>query len=213
LKTEHAALFDLDGTLIDSAAEITWAVNVVLSQYSQQLLTIDQVAPLIGQPGEKLFRQTDFGLDRAVLVREFRNVLRESPEGLAVAFPFVEQLLEVLQESGIRLAVVTNKPTDLAEHVLRRQGLLGIFNVVQGVTGLSPKPSPQMVLTAMKKLNAKTGVMVGDMESDVKAGNRAGLVTVAIAPEIGRRRQLQSCGANFNYESFRELFCNWKRHW
>lgn len=173
------AIFDLDGTLVDSAGDIHLAANTVRSAHGLPSLSLSEASALIGLPAAALFSACS--ADPDPLVREFRTVLADVTGTHTTVFPCVEQVLTELQSRGWRLAVATNKPGALAQTVLEKVGLAQYFDVVQGADGLPPKPDPAVVAAAMGAAAHRTGVMIGDTTMDIEAGKSAGAATIAVA--------------------------------
>jgi phosphoglycolate phosphatase len=186
----RAVLFDLDGTLIDSAPDITAAVNELLSHSNRGPLTLAEVTSMIGNGVEKLveraFAATGGALAPAALLREqmamvdvYANHLTE----LTVPMPGAIDVLESLHGDGTLLGLVTNKPQRFIETILDHLGMSSLFGaVIGGDAGVTKKPAPDMLLAAMQQLGVEPWdtVMVGDSTSDVEAARAAGVPAVIV---------------------------------
>jgi phosphoglycolate phosphatase len=186
----RAVLFDLDGTLIDSAPDIAAAVNELLSHSSRGPLTLAEVTSMIGNGVEKLveraFAATGGALAPAALRREqmamvdvYANHLTE----LTMPMPGAIDLLEALHGEGTLLGLVTNKPQRFIETILDHLGMSSLFGaVIGGDAGVAKKPAPDMLLAAMQQLGVEPWdtVMVGDSTSDVEAARAAGVPVVVV---------------------------------
>lgn len=178
-------LFDLDGTLVDSAAGIAHALNTSLQAVGLRRFELDTVRGWVGDGPDALIR-------RALEACELRNInlmamaahLRESfdavtlrePMSEGAAYEGVPELLHTLS-ADYPLAVVTNKPTPLARAVLDAAGLLGAFDSVHGAdTPAQRKPSPLLIQQACARLDVPVAeaLMVGDGPADLLAARAAG---------------------------------------
>lgn len=174
-------IFDLDGTLVNSALLIELAVQETLIKNGLECLPDGYISSMVGRPPADFFsKYTDLSLIER-LVSDFRSLLETEPFLSPKVYPGAFELLEEIKRRNLQLAIATTKPTGLATRVLNSVGLLPYFSHVQGSESLPPKPNPASLLQCMKKLHAKTGVMVGDTEDDVMAAKRAQIPSVVIA--------------------------------
>lgn len=170
------AIFDLDGTLLNSVQDITKATNYVLLQYSVRQLSEESIRPLIGLPASKIFETAGLAeLNIANAIEIFRDHLRQHAGDSSTVYPTVTAELEKIQSSGMAMAVATNKPTELAIKVLERSGLLNFFDFVQGATDMRAKPSPDTLQECMRMIGVEPDqtVMIGDSEVDFQAAKTA----------------------------------------
>jgi phosphoglycolate phosphatase len=191
----RAVLFDLDGTMLDTAADITSALNRALAEQSLPTLARSEVRELIGRGVSPLIERAleRFGAagraaDATLLLERFHHHyerIHEHGEIQTRVYPGVARGLAELHALGLRLAVVTNKPRRIAVDLLTRMSLSQwIEVVVGGDSGLPRKPHPQPVLTACEALGvpAAEALMVGDSQTDVLAARAAGLAAVICVP-------------------------------
>jgi phosphoglycolate phosphatase len=191
----RAVLFDLDGTLLETAADITRALNRALAEQSLPTLARTEVSALIGRGVPALVESAlaCFGAagragDATLLLDRFHHHyarIHELGEIRTRVYPGVAHGLAGLQALGLRLAVVTNKPGKMALELLTRLGLSQwIELVVGGDSGLPRKPHPQPLLTACELLGVSPGqaLMVGDSQIDVLAARAAGLAAAVCVP-------------------------------
>ena len=184
-------VFDLDGTLIDSARDVGEAVNRVLADHG--LAPVDEATQrsLMGEGGRvrtrKAFALRGVSLDEATLgarVRDFIRYYAERPVVHTRPYDGVAETLAALAASGVRLAVCTNKYEESARDVLSRLGLMATISEVAGADTFDVrKPDPGHVLKLLARMGADpaAAAMVGDSVHDVQAGRRAGLPTVAVS--------------------------------
>jgi len=186
-------LFDLDGTLLDTAADISVALNRALSELRLSNFAESEVRALIGRGMAMLIERAVARLavageaaDAARLLERFRfhyERISAGDEMRARAYPGVSDGLDALRALGLQIAVVTNKPRELTVGLLTRLGLARwITAVVGGDSGLKPKPHPEPLLRACALLGATPAhaLMVGDSQTDVLAARAAGLTVVCV---------------------------------
>jgi len=185
-----AVLFDLDGTLVDSAPDIAAAVNELLSTRKLQPLDLAQVTSMIGNGMEKLveraFAASGMPLGGADLERAQKDMLpiylRHTTE-FTKLYPGVRELLVTLQADGVALAVVTNKPQAATQDVLDHFGLSAMLGAVIGGDAVAhKKPAPDAIILALDRLGVTTAdaLMVGDSAADVGAARAAGVPVVLV---------------------------------
>ena len=189
----RAVLFDLDGTLLDTAADISVGLNRALAEQQLTSLPVAQVRVLIGRGVPTLIERVVARLaaageppDAALLLERFQfhyERIHECGQIQTRVYPGVAAGLTGLHALGLRLAVVTNKPKKAAIGLLTRLGLsqwIGV--VVGGDTGMHRKPHPQPLLSACEELEVRPAqaLMVGDSLTDVLAARAAGLAVVCV---------------------------------
>ncbi|MDW8294840.1 MAG: HAD-IA family hydrolase [Aquificaceae bacterium] len=172
-----AVLFDLDGTLIDSYRDIGIHLNRTLKDFGKPQIDIEGVRHLIGGGARELLRNffTDGLLEEALEV--FRGYYLAEPVIHTRPFKGIQEVLERAKDRGVRLAVVTNKMEELSRLILKELGLMDyFFLLVGGDTYSEKKPSPLPLLETLKVLGVspREALMVGDTETDLKAGRLAG---------------------------------------
>ncbi len=200
-------LFDLDGTLLDSAVDICGAVQQVLSAHVPEPLPFDYLKSFVG-----------FHLD-AVFTQVLPNASRDQLDGLIQSykatylgrghvstrvFPGVRETLESL---GGRKGTATTKGTPTTRAVLEQFGILSYFDHVQGTDGFPCKPAPDVLLRSIDALGAKPEdcLFVGDSETDMEAGRRAGVRTCAVRYGYGNPARLAAWKPDFWVSDLREL--------
>jgi len=186
----QAILFDLDGTLIDSAPDIASSVNALLAQYDLEALMLDQVRSMIGDGVRKLveraFAARGITLDVPGLDERHARMMVIYADNLTGATTLLDGAVEVLTryyQAGVTLGVVTNKPEGFSRTILEFFGLSGMIGVVVGGdTGPTRKPAPDMVLHALAQLDITPvrALMVGDSPADIDAAFAAGVASVAV---------------------------------
>lgn len=184
----RAVLFDLDGTLIDSAPDLAGAGNDMRAARGLPVLPLEHFRPMVGagargmlgralqvQPGDPDFE----ALREEFLQRYEARMTRETR-----VFDAMRPVLAALRDAGLPWGIVTNKATRFCEPLVRALGLLDeAAALVCGDTTPHAKPHPEPLLEAARRLGlaAAECVYVGDDLRDVQAGRAAGMLTVAAA--------------------------------
>jgi phosphoglycolate phosphatase len=174
-------IFDLDGTLVDSAPDLLRAVNGILAARGGAPLTLVEVRSMIGDGAAQLVRRAFDARslpmdDPAAALREFFALYRADPTANTMLYDGVPATLAALQARGLGLAVCTNKPENPSHEILRRLGIAGFFTrVVCGDTHPFRKPDPRMLtgLLAEFGVNPPHALMIGDSEVDAATARAA----------------------------------------
>jgi phosphoglycolate phosphatase len=181
-------LFDLDGTLVDSVADLGTAVNLLREELDLGPLPIDQVRDYVGDGATMLVRRA---LPENVFseqhLRRFLHLYDEHLLDQTVLYPGIGDFL--MAHQGKNMAVVTNKPYDMTLRLLYELGLTAFFTSIVGANGSLPKkPDPAPVFMALRDMRADVehAVMIGDHHTDLRAGHAAGVKTCFCAWGIGR---------------------------
>lgn len=205
-----AVLFDLDGTLLDTVADIALALNRAMAEYGCKPPAEDDVRRMIGRGAAILVERATAAhsgaideVTQAALVERFFHYygeLEELNEDRARPYTGAAESLHILHDAGLRTAVVTNKQHRFASALLNRLGLSAwVDAVVGGDTCARRKPDPQPLLFACESLRVSPSesLMVGDSANDVEAAHAAGIpvVCVSYGYNEGRDPRTLDCGA------------------
>ncbi|OZI62733.1 phosphoglycolate phosphatase [Bordetella genomosp. 11] len=186
MKFFQAALLDLDGTLLDSVPDLATAANAMRMELGMPPLREDVIATFVGKGVDRLVQRTLAGaqehgdLDPDLYARARTSFSRHYHlvnGDKAVIFDGVLDGLKTMRDQGLKMAVVTNKPTEFTMPLLQRTGLAGFFAaVVCGDTCARKKPDPQPMLHACSLLGVspERAVTIGDSINDSQAGRDAG---------------------------------------
>lgn len=199
----RAVIIDLDGTLLDTAADLAAAVNLVLAELGRPVLPQSVVAAYVGKGAEVLVhRALGGGLDARVDAATHERGLHaflghyRVTNGLhARAYEGVHEGLAALRGKGLRLACVTNKPQAFADPLLERCGLREAFELVLGGDALPlKKPHPAPMRHAARALGATPAevVAIGDSVNDALAARAAGMAVLAVPYGYNEGRDVRS---------------------
>lgn len=181
----RAVLFDLDGTLVDTAPDLVAAINRVRRDDGREPLPDAALRPLVSKGGRALLACAYPDLDEADQLARLPRFLAAYAQALAHhsrPFPGIEALLAALEADGIRWGIVTNKPEALARGVVAGMGWAARCAVLVGGDSLpqcKPDPAPVRHAVAGLGLAAEDCVYIGDDARDIAAGNAAGMPTAA----------------------------------
>ncbi|WP_353857356.1 HAD-IA family hydrolase [Azospirillum formosense] len=182
-----AVVFDLDGTLIDSARDMTRVLNRTLSRFARPALSEAHVRGMVGDGSAALVRQafaaTGDALDdealRTALAAYLDDYLQDDEP--PVLYPDVPETLAALAESGVRLGLCTNKPERITRKLLAGLGLSPLFGALAGGDTLPvKKPDGRHLSWVVEALGGGSAAMVGDNRNDVAAARAAGVPVVAM---------------------------------
>jgi phosphoglycolate phosphatase len=179
-------VFDLDGTLIDSAADLAAAVNGMLARFAARPLALAEVRRMIGDGTSALVARAlaargREGVDAAEAHRLFLEHYAAQATVRTRAYPGARGALEALGAASIALAVCTNKPARLTGTILGALGLADCFARVVGGDSLPwRKPDPRVLLSILADFDAAPAstLMVGDSEVDAATASAAGVPLV-----------------------------------
>ncbi len=200
-------LFDIDGTLLDSAPDICGAQSEVLAAAGCTSVTFEFLRSFIGLELRALFRSvipniTDVEL--AKLSEQYSASYRARRHTGTRLYPGVREALAVL---GGRKSTATTKSTAGTKTVLEYFGLLQHFDHVQGSDGIRCKPAPDVVNAAIAGLGARPEdcVLVGDSPADMEAGRAAGVKICAVTYGYGNPAELAKWRPDYRVSDLREL--------
>jgi len=180
------AIFDLDGTILDTLEDLTGAVNHVLAQFGYPFRTLDEVRQFVGNGIHRTLEQAvppGTGADLVdQLYQAFTPYYQDHCADRTRPYEGIPELLRALRENGISTAVVSNKG-DMAVKALCARYFPGLFDAAVGERpGVRRKPAPDGVLELLRSLNVpkEQAVYIGDSEVDVETARRAGLPCIGV---------------------------------
>jgi phosphoglycolate phosphatase len=182
--------FDLDGTLLDTGADLAAAVNHALALIGRPTLPVDRIKPFIGR-GARLMLERALGAtggsNGELLDELYPRLLEHYAANLCVEtqpYPGLLGALDDLAARGVRLAVCTNKREALARSLIETLGLTGRFSAIVGGDTLGPdrlKTRPDLVIEMMRQAGGGRTVFLGDTENDTGAARAAGIPSISVS--------------------------------
>jgi len=190
MNIRSVALFDLDGTLIDTASEISDAVNRTLADFGLAEVQEQQVRDWIGHGTGWLMQQAwksraskENAEEWATVMGRFVHHYHETAGTRSHLFPYVAEVLAGLKGAGVAIGIVTNKEGRFTDRVLSAHGLSQTFDVViSGDTLPTKKPDPAGLLKAIADVQSDLphALFVGDSQIDVQTARNGGLTVWAV---------------------------------
>jgi N-acetyl-D-muramate 6-phosphate phosphatase len=178
-------LFDLDGTLVDTAPDLGHALNLQLIRHGKSPLSDAEIRPFASH-GSRGLIGLGFGItpqdDNFIAMRDeylalYDTVFTRSP----ILLPGIDALLNIIEQKDLSWGIVTNKPRRFTQPLIKSMALhKRAACVVSGDDAPQPKPSPATLLLACEQIGVKPQncIYVGDAERDIQAGRAAGMQTV-----------------------------------
>ena len=181
----QAVIIDLDGTMLDTAADFLLAINLMRAEFRLAPLALETIKVMIGKGSEHLIRQVlalDFSptesaqhFDTALAAYQ-RHYLQVNGNA-ATLYPDVIAGLQAMRAQGLRLACVTNKPLAFAQPLMKQQGLAEYFELIYGgdsFTRKKPDPMPLLAVCTEFALLPAQVLAIGDSSNDAEAARAAG---------------------------------------
>lgn len=219
---DRAVIFDLDGTLVDTAPDLMRATNHVLVEKGRRPISMDEVRAFVGHGARSLITrglkatgELPDGYDVEPDYERFVAYYSANIAGGSMVFPGLVKLLDRLKDDGFGLGVCTNKLEGLSVQLLDALDLARYFGSVVGPDTLGiAKPDPAPFYEAVKRLelDSPRALMVGDSETDILTARNAGVPVIAVpfgytprpVQEFGPDRMIQHFDEA--YEAIQDLF-------
>jgi phosphoglycolate phosphatase len=209
-----ALIFDLDGTLVDTAPDLHTTLNAILSREGRPAVDIKELRHLVGRGARNLiaeaFRRTGAPLDAGRIEVLYDVFIKDYSSHVAAAsrpYPGVVETLERLKNDGMRMGVLTNKPHGPTQELIAQLGLDGYFGAVTG-QGRKPyiKPDPRLFEDMLAELGGRDGgvVMIGDSITDVETA-RGGNAPVILMSYGYTPEPAATLGADLVLDHFRDV--------
>ncbi len=208
----RTVLFDLDGTLADTAPDLAHVLNLLLAEEGKAVLPYETIRPVVSHGATALIRLGFGAIADAELERLRQRFLALYTDNLVrhtQLFPGMVELLAELKRRGLNWGIVTNKPAFLTDPLVANLPLPSPpASVVSGDTTTNRKPHPEPMLLACTQAGSQPAqcLYVGDAERDIEAGRRAGMKTlVALFGYISQDDRPERWGADGLIRSPREV--------
>ena len=205
-------VFDLDGTLIDSAPDLHAALNRLMETLGRRMLALSEVILMIGDGVPMLVTralQATGGVpdDYDEILEQYHAIYGAAVAELTAPFPGVPETLGVLQQAGHRMGVCTNKPEAATHAVLEALDLAGFFAAIAGGDSLAVrKPDAGHLLGTLEMLDStpERAIMIGDSHNDIQVAVNARVRSIAVS--YGYRRQpVEELGADIVVDNFADI--------
>lgn len=207
----QAVLFDMDGTVLDTLADLTNAVNHILDEYAMPRRTPREVASFLGNGAAKLLgKAVPAGTSDARLaemLRVYQPWYDSHCAILTAPYPGILTLMKSLREAGVKQAVISNKQ-DSAVKRLAAEHFPGLLETAVGESAaVRRKPNPDAVLAALREMDVapEDAVYVGDTEVDLQTAENAGLACAVVGWGFRTEDELRAAGAERIFHSAEEL--------
>lgn len=199
IKKIKCAVFDLDGTLVNTIEDLGIACNTLLKKYGRTPKWTDaDYKKFVGNGAKKLveraFEETLSEDELNNIYNEFKALYNQIKLDHAHAYDGIEEQLHILKNMGIKLCIVTNKPNEAAKDMVYHIFGKDCFDVIIGATDIAPaKPNPKATLDALKQVGCKPeeAIYFGDSGVDMKTAKNA---------------KIEAVGVTWGFRSFEELF-------
>ena len=210
-------IIDLDGTLADTAQDITDAVNYALKPFGTKTYSVEETKAMVGSGISKLLEslippsitaRSDTSIEKEnagkIVTGRFLEFYSNHLLDNTVTYPFVRETLEKL--GGYKKVVLSNKREAYSCEILEKLEIAQFFNAIWGSDSVrEKKPSPAAVLDLLSRFNVskEETAIIGDSNFDIEAGIAAGIKTIGVTYGFRSRESLN--GADYIIESFDEL--------
>ena len=209
-------MFDLDGTLVDSVPDLTFAVDEMLKDLGRPIAGLEKVKNWVGNGAAMLVKRA---LSQQMVPMAIDEALYQTASDLffqhyqqvngrkSVLYPKVSETLVQLRETIPYLALITNKPEQFTQPLLDHHGLPRFDVVICGDTLAKRKPDPEPVIHCLNFLGCKAteSVMVGDSLSDIKAAQGAGVPVICVEYGYNQGEDLSAYKPNKLIQNFGQL--------
>lgn len=183
--TIRGVLFDLDGTLADTAPDLAYTLNTLLIENDLSPLPFEKIRPVVSHGATALlhlgFNHNSNNPLFESLRQRFLDIYRLNLANETRLFPGMNELLNILEQRGMKWGVVTNKPAWLTEPLMAKLDLQDrAACIVSGDSTANRKPHPEPMLHACRQIDilAQHCLYVGDAQRDIEAGRQAGMKTL-----------------------------------
>ncbi|MBI5098862.1 MAG: HAD-IA family hydrolase [Nitrospirae bacterium] len=200
-------IFDLDGTLTDTAQDIADAINYALKPFGQKIYSVEETKAMVGSGISKLLESllpVKDNRSKETVTNRFLEYYSEHLLDNTKVYPYVKETLSKLD--NYKKAVVSNKREAFSKSILEGHGILEFFDIVFGSDSVpEKKPSPVPILKLLEKFHVTCdeAVIIGDSNYDIEAGKAGGIKTIAVTYGFRSREVLKD--ADFIIDSFDEL--------
>ena len=207
-------LFDLDGTLIDTAPDMANALNILLEEEEKDPLSYDVIRPIVSNGSIALVNLGFSDIQEENHLRYLKErYLEIYQERLCIdskLFDGISELLDKIEQNNMNWGVVTNKPAWLTDPLIEQIGLAErAACIISGDTTQNRKPHPEPMYLACKQANSKPNecIYIGDAKRDIDAGKNAGMKTIiASYGYIRNGENTNNWNADYSVDKAEDIF-------
>src|SRR4030066_1421600 len=191
-------IFDLDGTLTDTAQDIADAINYALKPFSPRIYSVEETKAMVGSGISKLLESllpNKDNISKEAVTNRFLEYYANHLLDNTKAYPHVKGTLPTW--SGYKKAVVSNKREFFSKTILDRLGISEFFDIIFGsdsVPEKKPSPGPILKLLEIFNVSCNETLIIGDSNYDIESGRAAGIKTVAVTYGFRSREVLKDAG-------------------
>src|SRR5947207_1152556 len=178
-----AALFDVDGTLLNTAEFVYRAFVHTFQTRGLPWRSTDEIAAVMGKPLEDMYRHFSASEDVSEFCETHRSFQEENLH-LSVPFTSTQETLSRLKDAGVKIAAVTTRSKRTSIKTLEMSCIIDYFDVIiSGEDVKYPKPHPEPLFKALQQVEVgpEKAVMIGDTEADILAGKNAKVMTIGVS--------------------------------
>jgi len=204
-------IFDLDGTLIDSAPDLTNAINLTLKEYNKNPIRVETIRNYLGNGAEMLVTRVLSGgkenYDKKK-VREFLDRFKyHYNQNVCVETKLYDGVKETLEKLPYKKAIVTNKPHEFIDEILEKLEIKHFFDYYIGGDVTEKKPSPKPLLHVCEKLGFtnENSIMIGDSKNDIIAAKNAKIKSIALTYGYNYGEDISIYNPDIVIDDFRKL--------
>lgn len=197
----HTAIFDLDGTLLDTLQDLADSTNYALALHQMPTRTVEEVRRFVGNGvGLLIHRAVPEGTDEALenqVLADFRAHYLINMEHKTAPYPGVLELLDQLRAAGVRTAVVSNKFDGAVKGLCQAYFGDRVEVAIGESQGVARKPAPDTVFRALAELGVSSegAVYIGDSDVDIQTAHNSGLPCISVSWGFRDRDVLEQAGA------------------
>lgn len=211
--TKRYAIFDLDGTLLDTLDDLTDSMNYMLGKHNFPLRTRDEVRNFVGNGVRKLVERAvppEYKADEEFIDKfydDFSLYYNSHSDIKTAPYPGTLDMLDKLLENGFDIAIVSNKIDSAVKSLSSKFFGERIKSAIGEKPSIRHKPEPDMVFMAMEEMGAdkENSIYIGDSEVDIQTAKNSGIPCISVLWGFKDRKFLEDSGAMAIVESMEEL--------
>jgi phosphoglycolate phosphatase len=209
----NVVIFDFDGVIIDSGADIASAAQHTLKVFNRPVLSKEEIISYVGHGAEVLIRRCFKDCNKEIIEQAipfYKKYYLDNALIETTLYPNVKEMLKVIKGQGEdkKIALVTNKPEEISKKILAGLGIRQFFDLILGPESVKKiKPDPEGISKVLDTFGiaAEKAIMVGDSYVDVQAGKNAGTNTCGVTYGLGNKEALTESAPDFYISDMSQL--------